>query len=284
MLKKIFSKLKIKDLKRIKSFSLLIIPNGSGVESKTHHISAVKAYIIIGIYSLIVFLLGFFIINLTPIKGIIFFDGTNLSPIEKRLINELNLKMTNLTEELKNLKSTNQDLQKAMMLEDSVQIDTLPVKINKSHRKKKIPLGGDAFAAFQEIFQNYHASSQKIFYFIRPIIGFISRGFNPIIGHMGIDIVAKTGTPIAAAASGYVVFSDYTVKDGYMLIINHSDGYVTVYKHCSVLLKKQRELVTGGEVIALSGNSGEITTGPHLHFEIWKDGRPVDPQKLFLNN
>ena len=291
MLNNIFSKLKIKELKKIKDFSILIIPTGAGVESRTHHLAARKAYTIVGIYTLAIFLLGFFIISLTPVKGLIFPAGNNLTPAEKKLVDELNQKMYFLTEELKNLKSTNQDLQKAMMMGDSTKTDTLPNKPGKRQFHKKTPYGGDLFSAFQKIFselppklQIAQASSEKIFYFIRPLIGFISRGFNPAIGHMGIDIVAKIGTPVAAAASGYIVFAGYTVRDGYMIIINHPDGYVTVYKHCSALLKKQRDIVTSGEIIALSGNSGEKTTGPHLHFEIWKDGKPIDPKNLFLNN
>ena len=67
-----------------------------------------------------------------------------------------------------------------------------------------------------------------------------------------------------------------------MLIIQHNKGFTTVYKHCSSLLKKERDVVSQGDLIALSGNSGKNTTGPHLHFEIWQNGKPVDPQKILL--
>ena len=123
----------------------------------------------------------------------------------------------------------------------------------------------------------------KSYYFSKPADGFISRGFDPERGHMGIDFVIKTGTPVFAAANGYVIFADYTTKDGYMIILNHNNGYISVYKHCSVLLKRARETVLQGEVIALSGNTGEISTGPHLHFEIWKNGEPIDPKKVLIN-
>ena len=69
-----------------------------------------------------------------------------------------------------------------------------------------------------------------------------------------------------------------------MIIINHSNDYISVYKHCSMLVKRAREVVAQGELIALSGNSGETSIGPHLHFEIWKNGQPVNPKKLLLNN
>jgi murein DD-endopeptidase MepM/ murein hydrolase activator NlpD len=68
-----------------------------------------------------------------------------------------------------------------------------------------------------------------------------------------------------------------------MIIIVHPDDYITVYKHCSLLIKKERERVLQGELIALSGNTGEITTGPHLHFEVWKNGKPIDPKEILIN-
>ncbi len=291
MLNNFLGKLKLNGFKKIKSYSVLIIPTGAGVESKTHHFPAGKVYTVVGAYSVIIFLLGFFLLSISPVKGLFFPSDNSLTPGEKKLVDELNQKMFSLTEELKDLKSTNRDLRSAMMLEDTTHTDSIPGRhVNKNIQRKKSPYGGDAYLVFKEIFpklleqQEKQASSGKLFYFVRPLMGFISRGFDPAIGHMGIDIVAKVGTPVDAAASGYVVFADYTVRDGYMIIINHPNGYVTVYKHCSALLKKQRDIVTGGETIALSGNSGEMTTGPHLHFEIWKHGKPIDPKNLLLNN
>ena len=100
---------------------------------------------------------------------------------------------------------------------------------------------------------------------------------------MGVDFVVKEGTPVYAASGGYIVFSDYTIDDGYMIIIIHRDGYISIYKHCSSLIKGVRDNVEQGELIALSGNSGKHTTGPHLHLEIWRDGKPVNPEKQFIN-
>jgi murein DD-endopeptidase MepM/ murein hydrolase activator NlpD len=93
----------------------------------------------------------------------------------------------------------------------------------------------------------------------------------------------KERTPVYASAGGYVIFADYTINDGYMIILNHLNGYISVYKHCSSLVKRTRENIEQGELLALSGNTGRKTTGPHLHFEIWKNGKPVDPEKHFIN-
>ena len=100
---------------------------------------------------------------------------------------------------------------------------------------------------------------------------------------MGIDIVTQDGTPVYASAGGLVVFSDYTTKFGYVVIISHSYNYITIYKHCSSVLKKERDIVEQGELIALSGNSGTNSSGPHLHFEIWRDGLAIDPESVLLN-
>lgn len=110
-----------------------------------------------------------------------------------------------------------------------------------------------------------------------PLVGGVSDGMNAGIGHLGLDLVAPPGTAIQAVDDGSVLFSSYTVETGYTLLIQHRGERVSVYKHCSSLLKQQGDLVAGGEVVGLIGNTGELTTGPHLHFEWWVRGRAVDP-------
>lgn len=280
MLKNILKKIKHDRLKKINGFSIIIVPSGSSAKTNSKYVSSSRFYSYLALYSFGVFFLGFFILNLTPLKGL-FFSNTSLSPTDKKIINELNQKLIYLTSELENLKTTNQQLKNAIMLGDSSMIDSLSNKMDNNQQMKS-PFGGNILEVFEKLFL-YHPTNNKEVQFSSPLNGFISRGFNPDNGHMGIDIVAKIGSPVFAAASGYVVFSGYTVRDGYMIILAHSDGYISVYKHCSQLLKQQRERVIEGEIIALSGNTGEITTGPHLHFEVWKDGKPIDP-KTVLNN
>lgn len=281
MLKNILTKIKYDRFKKINGFSIIIVPSGSSAGTKSKYFTSGKFYSFLVVYSIVVFFLGFLILNLTPLKDLIF-SSTSLSPTDKKIINELNQKLIYLTNELENLKTTNLQLKNAIMLGDSSLIDSLSNKID-SDQQSKNPFGGNILEVFEKLFLSQPGNNIIEIQFTTPLNGFISRGFNPDNGHMGIDIVAKVGTPVFAAASGYVVFSGYTVRDGYMIILAHSDGYISVYKHCSQLLKQQRERVTEGEIIALSGNTGEITTGPHLHFEVWKDGKPIDP-KTVLNN
>ena len=98
--------------------------------------------------------------------------------------------------------------------------------------------------------------------------------------HVGIDIVAKEGEPILAAATGVVVFSGWTYEFGNMIILYHGDDYFTHYGHNKQNFKKQLDIVKRGEVIALVGSTG-ISTGPHLHFEVWREFSPVDPMLYF---
>lgn len=104
------------------------------------------------------------------------------------------------------------------------------------------------------------------------------------MGHYGIDYALKEGSPVYASENGYVLFADFTVDYGNTIIIVHGRGFVTMYKHCKLLMRTEREKVVQGDIIALSGNTGRLTTGPHLHFEVWKDGSVVNPEKYLIIN
>ena len=118
---------------------------------------------------------------------------------------------------------------------------------------------------------------RAIKYFGSPIFGEISQKFN-IKNHKGVDIVARKNEIIKSCLAGVIVYSGYTHKDGNLLIIQHDDGVVSVYKHNKRLIKKTGQRVKLGDPIAIIGNTGENTDGPHLHFELWIDQTPVDPQ------
>lgn len=117
----------------------------------------------------------------------------------------------------------------------------------------------------------------KLKHLIPPIKGRISAHFEKSIDHLGIDIVAPKNTPILSIADGVVITSDWTLETGNTISIQHDDEILSVYAHNSSLLKQAGEYVTAGEAIAIIGNSGEQTSGPHLHFELWVDGTPLNP-------
>jgi murein DD-endopeptidase MepM/ murein hydrolase activator NlpD len=98
-------------------------------------------------------------------------------------------------------------------------------------------------------------------------------------GHFGVDIVAGPGARVSAVMDGVVIFSGWTVETGYVIQLQHANNFISMYKHNERLLKTTGEHVKAGEAIANVGNSGELTTGPHLHFELWHNGIPLDPQE-----
>ena len=125
---------------------------------------------------------------------------------------------------------------------------------------------------------------QATFPMYPPVLGYVSRGFDEAKKHFGIDYAGRRGSIISAAAEGYVVFSGWTFDDGNMVILSHGGGYFTIYKHCQSLLRSPNEFVKRGQPIALLGNSGNTSYGPHLHFELWKDGQPQNPDDYLVAN
>ncbi|WP_277481392.1 M23 family metallopeptidase [Catalinimonas alkaloidigena] len=125
------------------------------------------------------------------------------------------------------------------------------------------------------------ASSQldELFFFT-PITGIISSSYNPKQGHYGVDIVSKKNEPIKSVADGTVILASWTQDAGYVITVQHRSNVISVYKHNSSLLKKSGDFINAGDVIAIIGNTGELTSGPHLHFELWYNGNPVDPEEF----
>jgi murein DD-endopeptidase MepM/ murein hydrolase activator NlpD len=112
--------------------------------------------------------------------------------------------------------------------------------------------------------------------------GVLTRGFDASTGHFAVDIAAAEGSPVRAVEDGIVVLADWTHEGGYTIAIQHASGFVSVYKHNSQLLRATGERVAARDVVALSGNTGQVTTGPHIHLELWQDGVPMDPESFLL--
>ena len=121
------------------------------------------------------------------------------------------------------------------------------------------------------------ARSVKNFVFFPPLKGQVSEGFDSKIKHYAVDIAVSKNTPVKAVADGRVVLASWTSDSGFVIIIDHGNQMLSVYKHNAALTKEQGDLVKAQEVIARSGSSGQLSTGPHLHFELWNDGNPIDP-------
>jgi len=127
------------------------------------------------------------------------------------------------------------------------------------------------------------STSLASLHFFPPVKGIVSGKYDLRTKHFGTDIVTKPKSPVLAALDGTVIFTGWTMETGYVIEIQHVNNLVSVYKHNASLLKEAGDLVRAGEAISVVGDSGELyTSGPHLHFEIWYKGSPLDPEKHIL--
>ncbi len=272
----------LKYIKRIRNFSIIIIPEETSQKAKTVKLSFPNLAWIIALYTLLSVIIGYYTLSISGLDYYLAPVKAGLKESDRLLVRDLNTKIIFLVRELDKLKSTNGKLKYALLLGDSTLFDSLNQNSDSDSSSGKMHIEGNVLNIAEQLLLKLYSQSD-VQLFTKPVNGFISREFNPEIGHMGVDFVVKEGTPVYAASGGYIVFSDYTIDNGYMIIIIHRDGYISIYKHCSSLIKGVRDNVEQGELIALSGNSGKHTTGPHLHLEIWRDGKPVNPEKQFIN-
>lgn len=158
--------------------------------------------------------------------------------------------------------------------------DLLPSSDWMDHQQPAIPverLSGQEVSPFQVASVSPARLPSVLLPSLPPVEGFVTRGFDARTGHYAIDIAVNAGTVVRSIGDGYVVVSDWTQEGGYAIAIQHADGYLSVYKHNERLYKRVGDRVQAREAIAESGNSGEFTTGPHLHFELWHNGLAQDP-------
>jgi len=130
------------------------------------------------------------------------------------------------------------------------------------------------------------SSSEEVFiskiHFFKPVEGVVSSRFDLKDNHFGLDVVAAPNAVVKSILDGTVILSEWTTETGYVIQVQHSANIISIYKHNANLLKKQGDRVKAGDAIAIVGNSGELTTGPHLHIEIWQNGTPVNPEDYIV--
>lgn len=289
---------KLKKIFRL-DYELLLVPKDATKNLKTYRFNLIRALLLL----LIVLILSNFalitLITYTPL-GTVLPESPYLSKEDYGQMLELREKVAILSREVDRVQKINERLQyiiegKPIPI-DPRDLDT-NYQIEKRRRDSLRILGKNNFSnnlyfILMKLFQNLQEENlvkqndkkeKDFIFFIKPADGLVTRGFNREISHYGIDFSMPVGSVVRASASGIVVFADYTINDGYKIILSHSNGYITIYKHLSQILKKERDFVKQGDIIGLSGNTGKLTTGPHLHFEIWKYQTPLDPQKILVD-
>lgn len=274
------NKIKLKDLKGL---SFYLTPNFQHIETKRYKIklSSIISYLVV--YSLIIVFLTTLLYMILPSDKLIFLFENNRLTKEIERVENLEKKVINLSGQLENISSINKRLKYALIIAQSDSLDSNSVLYDslRFEENPNIKTDGNILRAVMNLFQD----QKKMFssdIFIKPTNGLISRNFDTGEGHYGIDFGVKEKTPVVASGSGYVIFSNFVADGGNTIILVHENDYITIYKHCSLLLKTTSEVVKKGEIIALSGNSGK-SSAPHLHFEIWKNGKPINPNEILVN-
>lgn len=251
------------------------------------HVSKLNGLSVLLSVLAVLFLIAAGIIAFTPLRN--YLPGYMNSEVRSQIVNNA-LRVDSLRQVLdkQNLYIMNiQDIFSGKVRIDSVQtLDSLTEARHDTlmERTKR----EEEFRRQYEENEKYNLTSSAsqpdvnglIFY--RPARGMVSDHFDAEKKHFGTDIAANPNESVLATMDGTVILSTYTAETGYLIAVQHNQDFVSVYKHCGSLLKKEGERVKGGEAIALVGNSGTLSTGPHLHFELWYKGRPVNSEKYIV--
>lgn len=240
----------------------LVVMNRDTFEEKyAFNLNLMNLYVFISSMFVIFFVLFYLLIAYTPVKQLIpgYGDIENNAYVIK-----LNKKLSDLETRIEAQDNLNKSLKKILMTGESQK--TIENDLKRNDNKQEI-----------KSTTNDKKSTSYNYFLLTPLNGKINRKTDMEDGHYGIDIAGFDDNPIRAVASGNVVFADWSTDTGYTIIIQHRNGLLSVYEHNSSLLKETGDFVQQGESIAILGNTGSLSSGPHLHFEIWKDGIPVDP-------
>lgn len=268
-------------------YKLTIINENTLEEVVGLHVSKLNGVSVLLTVFTLLFIIAALIVSFTPLRN--YLPGYLNSDVREQIVNNA-LRADSLQQlvERQNLYIMNiQDIFKGEVKVDSVHsLDSLTVVRSEELMER---------TAQEEEFRKQFEESEKynltniqaepdvdglIFY--RPTRGLLSSNFNPDERHFGVDIAANPNESVLATLDGTVVFGGYAAETGYVIGIQHNRDFISVYKHCGSLLKQTGDKVKAGEVIALVGNTGAQTTGPHLHFELWRKGEALNPEKYIV--
>ena len=267
----------------LQKYKLVILNSESFEERASFSFSRLRFYLVFVCFVLFSVFFSFLLIVYTPINNHI--PGKSSSEVQKSLIS-LSLKSDSLERVLKNRSIYFENIENIILgKEPSSRLDSSEVSYSKK-------LSTPDFSASKEdslfrvvverdnkgSFIESNTTQNEYLTFFSPISGIISDKYSSKSKHFGVDLVAKEKTRISSVLDGTVVISTWTAETGYVIAIQHLKNYVSIYKHNSLLLRSVGDFVRAGDHIAVIGNSGELTSGPHLHFELWHNGDPVDPE------
>jgi murein DD-endopeptidase MepM/ murein hydrolase activator NlpD len=282
-------------MSRLRNKYRLVIMNDETLEERlTFRLSRLNVFVVLGTLTIILIILTSILIAFTPLREYI--PGYTNVGLQKKLY-EMQIKTDSIEKGLKKRDIFIQNMKDVMNGKDlSTDVpltkDTLHkynnIKLKKSPEDSLLRAEMENQGKYNlyrfENSENIRQKNQsigKVLFFV-PLKGVITNEFNPSQNHYGVDIVSKQNEAIKCVLDGTVILSNWTLETGYTIAIQHQQNIVSVYKHNSALLKKEGDFVKAGDPIAIIGQTGELTTGPHLHFELWSDGNPVNP-KDYIN-
>ncbi|MEQ8325142.1 MAG: M23 family metallopeptidase [Vicingaceae bacterium] len=278
--------------KKLRNKYRLVILNDSTFEEKVSlRLSPLNVFTIIGSFALILILSVAVIIVFTPIREYI--PGYTDVDLRSDVI-ELAFRSDSIERQLelkqKYLNNLNLILSGKPIPQSN--IDYVDSTLDYKEISYKRTAEDSLLRAYVESEDQFNISSASVitpsnfgirnFTFFSPLSGTITGEFDLESNHFGVDIVAPENEAIKSCLDGTVVFAEWTVETGFVIQVQHADNLLSIYKHNAVLLKNPGDFVKSGEAIAIIGNSGELSTGPHLHFELWFNGSPIDPQNYMV--
>mgnify|MGYP000069937700 FL=1 len=263
-------------------YRLVVLNEDTFEERISLKLSRLNVFVLGGIFSILLVAITAVIIAFTPIKEYI--PGYLSTKLKADAV-KLTFEADSLKQKLAILENYTKALKPVLTGEitseeiDSLQVEARQITIDESelNASKEDSLFREKVERITQFALLDNAKSNVKIVFFAPLKGTISQSFDANSKHFAVDIVAKKGTPIKAAADGTVIFSGWSAETGYAIILKHNKDFITVYKHNGNLLKQQGDFVKSGEVIASVDSTGELTTGPHLHFELWKGGYAINP-------
>ena len=263
-------------------YRLVVLNENTFEERFSLKLSRLNVFVLGGFFSILLVILTIIFIAFTPIKEYI--PGYESSQLKAEAV-KLTFDAEALKQKLTILENYTIALQPVLTGKiSSEEIDTLQIQARQFVIDESQLDASKEDSLFREkidretrftLLKNTKSSIKIVFF--APLKGNISQEFDANSKHFAIDIASKKGNPIKAAADGTVIFSGWSVDTGYVIILKHNKDFISVYKHNGNLLKQQGDFVKSGEVIASVGSTGELTTGPHLHFELWKGGYAINP-------
>ncbi len=267
-------------------YRLVILNDDTFEEKLSLKLSRLNVFFVVGISAVLLVAGTTLLIAFTPLKEYI--PGYSSTSLRRKAFNlamttdSLRQQITYNQRYLLNIRNIIEGKPILNFSDTLVSDSVVKVELNKGVSKRDSQLRNFVEKAeqFDIATTQINSKSNTGFSFFVPVKGLITNGFDAENEHFGIDIVAQKNEVIKACLDGIVIFSEWTSETGHVLIIQHSKEFLSVYKHNSALLKKQGELVKAGEPVAIIGNSGELSTGPHVHFELWYNGNPVNPENF----